>query len=522
MDKDKIINEILAEWAMRSPDGLAGGYSTTENIDAFYDTMTEYGMHEDEIYEVMRGMFGEAEAEAQKAKTGLKKGTIKKDKEYYLFKDKNNPRIIRVYNRDKQGDYEDGAIYPIEIKDRGVVANLKTDAPRNIQMARVALKLETESHWRGMRSKKFVTQGNVDRMKAAIDTYAEKTKDYKAIDLFYSKYDFYGMDKIEDAMEFYSGTSSDGKIVKELIQYIDDGTAKAPTGRGEMVFVFILKNMTSGGNRMMDLVIAEARPDVEKFGREQGIEVKEATNKVIGISLPTLKGYTHSEFYKAITELINLVHKFGDEMLSSMLETLKQGNSDENYKVHEEELIAFFNDPKSGEISLDLIDALLLISTNMKYVKSDKKDGVMDIEIGGEQAEFDIENVPDVQKAVSVAKTSAGADKAVNMTVTAKYVGSTPTEDVMEQMKKIRFFREQITQDKIDAMVSKLMTDKYSKLLVVDRSASATKRATLYDTSTMNKLKFASLGFGKLYLQLPGATRSDITAAKKAEEPTET
>ena len=41
MEKDKIIEYILNEWAMRSPDGLAGGYSGEENISALYDILWE-------------------------------------------------------------------------------------------------------------------------------------------------------------------------------------------------------------------------------------------------------------------------------------------------------------------------------------------------------------------------------------------------------------------------------------------------------------------------------------------------
>ena len=65
-------------------------------------------------------------------------------------------------------------------------------------------------------------------------------------------------------------------------------------------------------------------------------------------------------------------------------------------------------------------------------------------------------------------------------------------------------------------MVTKLMTDKYSKLLVVNKSAAATSdRAVLYTIETMNQLRFGYLGFGKLYLLLPGGTSSDISKTTK-------
>jgi hypothetical protein len=323
------------------------------------------------------------------------------------------------------------------------------------------------------------------------------------------------MRQIQDAIDFYSGKSPEGSKVKKLIDDIDDATAKAPTGRGEMVFVYILEGMTSGGNKMMDLVIAEARADLEGFGRDQGIEVKEAKNKVIGISLPTLKGYTQSDLYRALTELINLVHKFGDKLLDSFISIIE--NTTENKPLKDEyknELIKFFNDPKSGEVSMTLIKALLLVSTVIKAEVPTKKDGVMDIEIGGEETEFDIKNVDKVKQDIETAKTKSNDN--VQLNVVAKYSRSTPTEDMEAEMKKIKFFNQQITVNNLNDMVVKLMTDKYSKLLVVDKSKTAKERAVLYDLNTMNRLKFGYLGFGKLYLLLPDATEDDISKVTKA------
>lgn len=42
MDKHKIIDEVLAEWAMRSPDGLVGGHDTPENIAVLNEILDEY------------------------------------------------------------------------------------------------------------------------------------------------------------------------------------------------------------------------------------------------------------------------------------------------------------------------------------------------------------------------------------------------------------------------------------------------------------------------------------------------
>ena len=45
MDKDKIIEYIVNEWAMHSHDGLASGYDTPENICVLENILFEYGMN---------------------------------------------------------------------------------------------------------------------------------------------------------------------------------------------------------------------------------------------------------------------------------------------------------------------------------------------------------------------------------------------------------------------------------------------------------------------------------------------
>ena len=41
MEKSKIIEYVLNEWAMRSPDGLASGHDTPENISILNEILSE-------------------------------------------------------------------------------------------------------------------------------------------------------------------------------------------------------------------------------------------------------------------------------------------------------------------------------------------------------------------------------------------------------------------------------------------------------------------------------------------------
>ena len=42
-DENKILDELLQDWAMNSDDGLAGGYNTPENIKALENTLVSKG-----------------------------------------------------------------------------------------------------------------------------------------------------------------------------------------------------------------------------------------------------------------------------------------------------------------------------------------------------------------------------------------------------------------------------------------------------------------------------------------------
>ena len=54
MEKSKIIEYVLNEWAMRSPDGLADGFDVQENIDLLQNILKEYGLEEEDIQNVMK------------------------------------------------------------------------------------------------------------------------------------------------------------------------------------------------------------------------------------------------------------------------------------------------------------------------------------------------------------------------------------------------------------------------------------------------------------------------------------
>ena len=57
MEKRNIIDEILSEWAMRSDDGLSGGYDSLNNGKILAAMLSEYGVPKVDVDSIVKKMF---------------------------------------------------------------------------------------------------------------------------------------------------------------------------------------------------------------------------------------------------------------------------------------------------------------------------------------------------------------------------------------------------------------------------------------------------------------------------------
>jgi hypothetical protein len=89
MDKNKIIDDILNEWAMRSHDGLVSGHDTPENMEVLNEILNEYGLEE-----LWKGDWDVSDDVGDK-KTGGRPKTLSlpRDRSYY-DKDENGRKIV--------------------------------------------------------------------------------------------------------------------------------------------------------------------------------------------------------------------------------------------------------------------------------------------------------------------------------------------------------------------------------------------------------------------------------------------
>jgi len=500
MDKNKIINDILNEWAMRSHDGLVGGYSTPENAEIFEDMLLEYGLSESEIGEVTAPVFTEGE-----------EPKVYGDDRDYIFKvidPKDRKKILHFISvgHPNQDKYPDKSIYkgPREFPDKTYKIGNKEN------QSDALVKAEKDTKLKSLRNRKSVSIANVQKLKRVFETFPNQSlvKKYK------SMYD--SIPTIEEAIEIYKGTKY--PEFQSLINAIDD-VKFAGGGRGEIPIVFILKGARSGGGTEMDILFAEL---ADKQG---GVEVKEVTGATIAISAPTLTGFSNSKFNIAIHELalaVNKTPKMKDFMLKVLNDKgISNGGlypdigTDPDLKKHETAINSFFKDPKVGEVSKFLLDSIFLISEKIIQRKNNPENkekesiGSVEIDIGNKHREFKVpdDKVPELSAAID---STQGEETTLNVPISPK--DEEGDEAIADKAMKLAFFKENWDEKRVQDEVINLVIGKYKRMIIINKKK-GTNDAVLYDESKIKTLEFVALGFGKLYMYVPGMGRSKSQAA---------
>lgn len=492
MDNNKIIDNILSEWAMRSDDGLVGGHVTQENIEIFEDILLEYGLSESEIEEIVGPMFTEG-----------KEPEVYGDDRDYIFKVKNpNSKEISHYisvGHPDQKNHPDKSIYygPRKYSDPKMykVADKKN-------MSDALIKAETDEKLKSLRNQKSVSITNVKQLKRVFETFPDQSLVNKYKDMYDS------VPTIEEAIEIYKGKKF--PEFQPLINAIDD-IKFAGGGRGEIPIVFILKGARSGGGTQMDILFAEL---ADKQG---GVEVKEVTGSTIAISAPTLTGFSNSKFNIAIHELALSVNKtegmkdFIKKVLEDDGKLYKKMGPFDKMEKYKTAIDSFFQDPKVGEVSQFLLDAIFIVSEKIKNPISGQKPdiGSIEIDIGNKHREF---KVPDDQVATLNAKIDTVTGEKAVLDVPVEPKVEKDDAIIAEKCMKLSFFKENWDEKRVQAELMKLITDKYKRMIIISKKK-GTNDAELYDENKIKTLEFVALGFGKLYMYVPGMGKSKAQAA---------
>lgn len=497
MDKSKIIDEILMEWAMRSPDGLVGGHDTPENISTLQNLLLEY-LESTHVDSVMSGMFGEA---ADSTEDGEGDGANVKSKQQQ--KAEETPDFVDLFKKlnPKTGEY-----------DMLVTADDKPFKGKSLRPPQYYMKWtknnikrafelsEKDPFWKKLKPEKDIDVDRKEGMKRAFREIEEKNK--ALVQRFKSLYDTIPTtdDGVRQAIAIYEGAKYNGVDYSQylpLVNKIDEYSKTTGTGRGELVFLFLLKGMKSGGTRSVDLVYAEKDTQVK---REKGIEVKEVTaQSLVAISAPTFEGFYRSNFNIAVHELALAASKYEniEDFLKRTME--KMGTNKESSDA----VLKFFEEPKVGEISQNFLDGIFSIYAALKTGttpdENKPSNATVDIDIGDIEKEFNVLNpqtvLPQIQ---NVDKTQGTA----TLDIQVAYTKEKGDDYLKNALLKLKFFKKEWTIDIIHEEMMKLLLNNYSKMLVVDKR-SGSNIAELYQEPQMKKLKFYSLGFGKVNFKAP-------------------
>ena len=478
MEKSKIIEYVITEWAMRSPDGLVSGYSNAENINALIKLLNESTLPEEDINEMVEALYGEA---ARKPKS----------EDYaYLFAVKDNKGKVShlvSYGHPEPEQYPDGEIYngPHELE----LNQYKTYNKENAAKALAAA--EKDPLFKSLKADKGISIYNVNVVKDILSTVEKENPE--SVSLFKAYYD--KITSINEAIEIYEGRKY--SAMQAPINAID-AVKFSGVGRGEIPFVFLLKGAKSGGTTKVDILFAEGN-----------IEVKELIGNKIKISTPTLKNYSNSKFNVAIHELALAVNKIKGikEFCIKVLEDkgeLYMAVNDPKLEEHKNAINVFFDNPRVTELTITLLDAIFIISTKILNKKQADKTpkATIDIDIQDKHREFKVpENaIEDLQAQLSkISQTSLPVKLSIPVSSTAE-----EGDDAIEQkVMKLSFFKENWDLDRVQKeIVEELIAKNYSKLLVIEKS-STSNTATLYGPDTISRLKFSGVSLAKIELKMP-------------------
>ncbi len=334
MDNDKVIDEILTEWAMRSPDGLAGGHDTPENMAVLDEILSETKVESKLVPDPNNpGEFlvkGHPRYFDGTSYSDILAGHVEPRDPAIVRRARETPFPGTAEDRERE-DLNIKYFYPLNRKwvttdehpyarpgtpfndvkhNRGVVKKQASIADAGAAEANALVK----SEWSVARimDKKFNAPSakkiyealfklepaeRVDFLKNGYD----KLKTEAAIDFINSRFERYA--KFIDALDAArssggkkkSGTDDDPDTIED-----DEGGAGSKAGRGEFLLVLLIKGGKTAGSASGDIIVDDQRG---------AIEVKEITANGFRATKASFggngAGFYRLTYISAMTELIN-------------------------------------------------------------------------------------------------------------------------------------------------------------------------------------------------------------------------
>ena len=318
----------------------------------------------------------------------------------------------------------------------------------------------------------------IQSIKTAIDTL-DTDKSFTAL---------YDTLSLEQAIAEYSNPKH-AQIIDQIDSFVSQGL-----GRGELVFLFLLKGAKSGGTKDVDLMNVDGG---------KSIELKEQTSKDIKISMPTLKGLFDTTFMISLGEIVTELRK-NPKMGEFLIRVLK-GDSPELYpgdrKAEPREVLKFteFIEKKNiTEMSGSVFTALSLIGTKLK-IHDAKKGGVSTkaraaVVVGNKRTDFKINDPVAASAEVDKINTDPSDD---SMTLKVSPSPEKGDKELEEDAKDLKYFNLGINRKVITDELMPLIRAKFDGLLVIDKTggnkASYVEGDNIqleFVATTINKLMF--------------------------------
>jgi len=486
MEKNRIIEHIINEWAMRSPDGLASGHDTLENQKILSEILNEYGITELDIGDFGVGLGDKKPASVEKEKPQSSRRY--KPKAEYIKKDKKTGKEYVVGHP----NYADGT--SVEDILSGKAIKYTTAEKEKLQLdPELRAQRISESIWEDMKAPngKNVGADYVNQLEKNIKNLRVPATTKQQ---FYEKYD---KCSLKEALSIYNGSPRD---FQEFINAMN-GVRHQGLGKGELAFVYMLRDVKSGGLADVDLL------NVEGYGSVEVKEVGKGKEKV-RISSSTLKGFSRSEFKTAIEDLAMEIRK-DEEFGKFLLEVLSGKNPDGTYlyphprtptEDEETALKKFVADPKTADMGKNLFRSFVIISAKLQTTTPKDSTPVqskVSVSIDGKKTDLAIADAESARQEIQKIATNPNQKQPITLTVSP-----TRGEDDVNYYnlaKGLKFFDKNYNLQTISEEITALVVKKYKGMLIVsggvatgDESLPGPNSAKVIETKDI-KLEFDSM-----------------------------
>ena len=235
------INDILLEWAMRSPDGLASGAWTDANLTALRESLESRGMSESECNEIMSEIIEFNEADKSPEQIANK-----------------NKRLIKKAALSPNATPEQKLEWEKIKKDTEKSKREKDLQPHLLEFTP---EMDPKGYYKDFILSKGVEPHLVKMM------YSELSKiDEGSRIAFYNLYN--ESNDVSDSIQKYSNN----KKAIIAVNGITTGKSRGALGKGELPFVWFLNNATHGGVGTGDILFGSEIIDIKDY--QDGIDIE--------------------------------------------------------------------------------------------------------------------------------------------------------------------------------------------------------------------------------------------------------